>query len=335
MPLAEELGVDSVLDFLEQRLGMDGEVRGREYYTLCVNPRHMDSRIGNCSINLETGLWSCFACGKGGDLISLARYVWQISLEEARQRLEPASPEALLASLQVRMNRLTEVPKKVVLEPPVSADNFAFGPYDELESRGFERQTLVDAGVRYVPVTTVQGNRGKFQIYASYGIPIRDAQGTLRAWCFRRTDASPDWQPRYLYDRPISTYWFGMDRAARERSVVVTEGALDSLACWQQGFPAVAMLGATMGQAKAGQLRRFEEVTLLGDRDAGGVLAVRTLGGLLDGRTALYVARYSPWMVGKDAAALHGVDLEIVLANRITWQEYALGGQLRAKAAML
>jgi hypothetical protein len=332
MPLASELGIVSVLDFLTERLGLQGEERGNEYYVLCVNPKHMDSRIGNCSINLETGLWSCFSCGKGGDLVTLASYVWTIPWADAKERLSPASPDALLASLQVRMDRLNQPVKQQVLPPPVPAEQFSLGPYDELEERGFERQTLVDAGVRYVPTTVVQGSRGPFNIYASYGIPIRDTKGTLRAWCFRRTEASPDWQPRYLYDRPISAYWYGMDRAARERAVVVTEGALDSLACWQQGFPAVAMLGASMGQAKAGQLRRFDEVTLLGDRDAGGVLAVRTLGTFLEGKTALYVARYARWMVGKDAAALHGVDLEIVIANRISWQEYALGAQLRTKA---
>lgn len=63
-----------------------GRREGREYCAL--NPRRADHRIGNFKINLSTGKWSDFASGdRGGDLISLAGYLFGLEPGDAARRV--------------------------------------------------------------------------------------------------------------------------------------------------------------------------------------------------------------------------------------------------------
>jgi hypothetical protein len=63
-----------------------GRRQGREWVAL--NPRRADRRPGSFKVNLATGRWSDFATRDGGgDLISLAAYLFSISQGEAAQRL--------------------------------------------------------------------------------------------------------------------------------------------------------------------------------------------------------------------------------------------------------
>ncbi|MDC8446440.1 MAG: hypothetical protein LV471_11010, partial [Nitrosomonas sp.] len=62
-----------------------GKVDGREYKAL--NPTRADSKLGSCSVNLDTGKWGDFATGDAGlDLISLYAYLHSLpQLEAARE----------------------------------------------------------------------------------------------------------------------------------------------------------------------------------------------------------------------------------------------------------
>ena len=60
---------------------------GSEYVS--VNPRRNDTRPGSFKINLRTGLWSDFATGdRGGDLIALGAFLFDLSQHEAALRLQ-------------------------------------------------------------------------------------------------------------------------------------------------------------------------------------------------------------------------------------------------------
>jgi hypothetical protein len=63
-----------------------GRRHGREY--LARNPRRADRTAGSFAVNLSTGRWADFATGdKGGDVISLAAYLHDLSQSEAARRL--------------------------------------------------------------------------------------------------------------------------------------------------------------------------------------------------------------------------------------------------------
>jgi len=75
-----------VLPSLLQRWLPDGRPQGGEY--VARNPRRADRHPGSFRINLQTGRWADFATGdKGGDVISLAAYLADLSQGEAAERL--------------------------------------------------------------------------------------------------------------------------------------------------------------------------------------------------------------------------------------------------------
>jgi hypothetical protein len=52
------------------------------------NPRRADRRPGSFRINLNTGRWADFATGDGGgDVVSLAAYLFSISQAEAARQI--------------------------------------------------------------------------------------------------------------------------------------------------------------------------------------------------------------------------------------------------------
>ena len=60
--------------------------RGREM--LACNPKRSDKTLGSFSININTGQWSDFATGDGGgDLISLAAWLFDLKQPEAARRV--------------------------------------------------------------------------------------------------------------------------------------------------------------------------------------------------------------------------------------------------------
>jgi hypothetical protein len=64
-----------------------GSIVGGEY--LARNPRRADHRTGSFRINLRSGRWADFAIAGvgGGDLISLAAYLFDLSQSDAATRL--------------------------------------------------------------------------------------------------------------------------------------------------------------------------------------------------------------------------------------------------------
>lgn len=59
---------------------------GREY--VVRNPKRHDRRPGSFRVNLQSGRWADFATGEaGGDVISLAAYLHDLSQADAARRL--------------------------------------------------------------------------------------------------------------------------------------------------------------------------------------------------------------------------------------------------------
>jgi hypothetical protein len=76
-------------DDVLQRLLPDGVFEGCEY--VARNPKRADRHLGSFRINLDTGAWADFALddpkARGGDLISLAAYLHNLTQFEAARNL--------------------------------------------------------------------------------------------------------------------------------------------------------------------------------------------------------------------------------------------------------
>jgi hypothetical protein len=76
----------AVLPALCARWLPQGRRVGREFVAL--NPTRPDRNIGSFKINLTTGRWADFATDdKGGDVVSLAAYLFRMRQGEAARRL--------------------------------------------------------------------------------------------------------------------------------------------------------------------------------------------------------------------------------------------------------
>jgi hypothetical protein len=84
----ERIGRDALdrLPLLLLRWLPDGRREGSEW--VARNPKRNDENPGSFKINLRTGHWADFATGdKGGDVISLAAYLHDLSQSSAAIRL--------------------------------------------------------------------------------------------------------------------------------------------------------------------------------------------------------------------------------------------------------
>jgi hypothetical protein len=72
-------------------VGQDGGWRkvGAEWVRRCVLPDHKDRTPSFC-VNPEKDLWHCHGCARGGDVVTLAQFAWDID------RADVAAAEVLL-----------------------------------------------------------------------------------------------------------------------------------------------------------------------------------------------------------------------------------------------
>ena len=76
-------------DVLVRRWLPDGRREGAEW--VAVNPTRVDHRRGSFKVSMSIGCWSDFATGvAGGDLISLAAYLFHLKQAEAAVKVAEA-----------------------------------------------------------------------------------------------------------------------------------------------------------------------------------------------------------------------------------------------------
>lgn len=302
MSHAEDYGVESVLAVLTETYGLTGRVQSDEFHLLCVNPKH-DDTSPSCSVNLVTGYWHCHSCGVGGDLADLGHYVLGKTTKDVVGLLRPSTPEAAVVALQRRLGRISYAPVRRKRAPKLP-EYEPLHSHPELRKRLFSRYMIDKWGLAWVPEQSFTGSKGEYNITNSIGIPIMSDEGKTIAWCYRRTEASAPWQPRYLYtpEFPISEHWFGMQHYANRRSITVVEGALDSIWNDQCGYPAIGLLGATMGDHKIAWLENYVDgVWLFPDLDNAGARWQSRISERIGQRVPVWLCQYRPWMMKKTA----------------------------------
>ena len=87
----------------------DGRCESHEY--VARNPRRKDRTLGSFKINLRTGRWADFATGdRGGDVISLAAFLFDLSQGQAARRM--ASMLGLAGQTNGRGNPIPPSPRR-------------------------------------------------------------------------------------------------------------------------------------------------------------------------------------------------------------------------------
>ena len=295
---------------------------GASYKGKC--PFHKDD-TPSFVVSAEKGLWHCFGCGEGGDIVGFLMKIERISFVEAAKRLaaeagvefhsaEDAGDREALHSVMGEAARLFADNLRNPSGGKRARDYFIERGYGEevwerfglgcalpgwdnlkkiLSSRHGERR-LVELGL------LVEGEKGTYDRFRDRTIfPVFDLSGRPIAFGGRAFDGEPKYlnSPKTpLFDKGRTVYGLSWAREAFSdaRTAVLVEGYTDVLTLHNVGLSnAVASMGTALTQGQGDLLARFvDEVVIVYDRDAaGGAAALRGMQILGNSGLAVRVAR--------------------------------------------
>jgi len=279
---------------------------GRRWQGLC--PFH-DEKTPSFSVNPERGLYYCFGCHAGGDVIDFVMRLESLSFPEAVERLArrfgvhlPApSPEARRRRQEADQQRSILDEAQLWFTQQLMSPDGA-NARGELERRGFDAATWPAIGFGFAPDDwrqllqhlvrrhaekavieaglAVSSDRGRpyDRFRGRITFPIRASDGRLVAFGGRILG---DGEPKYLNspEGPLfskRSTLFSLDRARRaiadDGAALVVEGYFDCLSLHRAGIAnVVATLGTSLTAEHARILRRLaSNVVLCYDGDRAG-----------------------------------------------------------------
>jgi DNA primase len=286
---------------------------GDSYMGRC--PFH-DERTPSFSVNAAKGLYHCFGCGVGGDVISFVRAKYTLDFIEAveflaeRYRVDlefeegtgtrPRRPkrrlyelaDAAAAYYEAALHGATSADharaylhERGVSQETARAFRLGFSPEGstlaaKARERGFTKDELTEAGL--------VGQSGRDFFHGRLMVPIIDRADRVVGFGARklRDDQTGgkyvNSRTGPLFDKSRTVYLApGIAKAAKTAGyVVVVEGYMDVIAMWQAGFRNVcAVMGTALTQDQVVELKRLAPRALFAlDPDpAGQAATVRAL----------------------------------------------------------
>jgi len=269
-------------------------------------PFHKDD-TPSMVVNAEKGLWHCFGCGEGGDVIAFLMKIERLSFLEAVRRLAEEVGMSFDVVEDGERAKLREIMAEVAEYFAANLTGSAGGKArDYLHDRGYDEASWATYGLgyalpgwdnlkrrfgpRYGEATLVelgllvQGDENTYDRFRDRTIfPIHDLSGRPVAFGGRAFDGQPKYlnspktslfdKGRLLYGLPWSR-----DGMAATRTAVLVEGYTDVLTLHRVGLTnCVGSMGTSLTQGQADLLKRFvDDVVISYDQDAaGGAAAIR------------------------------------------------------------
>lgn len=291
-----------------ESLGIDVNSRNKA----CC-PFH-DERTPSFSLTPDKGLYYCFGCGAGGDVIKLYRELKNATYSEAVAALLelPASDGVrrvnrmpqVDATERGRLKRANAIAQRVYAD--ALADPACGGARQYLAKRGVKAQTAAAFGLGFARSGTTRGltktvarsdfvdagvlyDDGQARFASKLVFPIRDASSDTLGFGSRALKVAPD-QAKYVNSPGTAVFskgacLFGLDVAKsaiqKTDEALLVEGYFDVLALHDCGAAnAVGVLGVGVTPLQLETAARFSpsrRVVLALDADAAGDAAVRRL----------------------------------------------------------
>lgn len=301
---------------------------GKSYKGRC--PFHPDD-TPSLTVSPEKGLWHCFGCGAGGDVIGFLMRIERLSFSEALARLaQEVGVELRGGGPKLELLSACQTVAEFFHHQLLSPTGQAAREY--LLSRGLGEESWDRWGLGYAPDSwdallkglsrlgldtlkelglVVEGERGYYDRFRGRVMfTLRDDQGRPIAFAGRALRVA---QPKYLNvpNTPLftkGTILYGLDlakQAIRERGrAILVEGYTDVISLHLAGFPeAVGSMGTALTQAQARLLARYtDRVVIAYDRDAAGSAA--SLRGMLILREAGLRVEVATLPAGEDPDSL-------------------------------
>jgi DNA primase len=287
---------------------------GRSLKGLC--PFHPE-KTPSFHVNPENGLWHCFGCGAGGNLLQFIMKIENLPFPEAKAFLAQKAGMVLEPDIEEkgrRQSRLKHILEKAtdfyaqtLLKSRVGEEGLRY-----LEERGIRLETIEKFCLGMAP----PGGHALLRYLENAGFSLREIQ---EAGLVTRSDFPKDYflkriifpiwnasgnvvafggrtlgsdQPKYLNspDSPLFkkgenlyALHFAKSAIGKEQYVILVEGYIDVLMLHQYGFvQSVASLGTSLTHAQAKLLSRYtQRVVVSYDGDAAGFEAMRRAMGVL------------------------------------------------------
>jgi DNA primase len=283
--------------------------RGNDLVGLC--PFHSE-KTPSFHVHPDRGFFKCFGCGVGGDVITFAQKLENLSFGDAVRalaskagvELEPENPRT--ARMRSEREAIYEANRiAAAYFARMLAQDGGSGARTYLQGRGFSGDVVDRFALGYAPDSwsglvnelerngvdlvlaakaglVKSGQHGYYDFYRNrLMVPTYSTTGEVIAFGGR---AIGDGEPKYLNTSTTPVYTkghhlFALNLARRapqnERTLIVVEGYLDCIALHQAGFEnAVAALGTSFTAEQAAELRKYAEyVFLCFDGDAAGSAA--------------------------------------------------------------
>jgi DNA primase len=265
-------------------------------------PFHKDD-TPSMTVSAEKGLWHCFGCGEGGDVIAFVMKIERLSFVDAVRRLAEEVGMTFDATDDGARDALRGVMAEVAnafvrnLRSPVGKK-----ARDYLLGRGYPESCWMTYGLGYalpgwdnVKRTfakhgeatllklglLVQGDKGTYDRFRDRVIfPILDLSGRPVGFGGRSFEGDPKYlnsSQTPLFDKGRLMYGisWARERMSQTRTAVLVEGYTDVLSLHQAGIlHAVGSMGTSLTQGQADLLKRFvDDVIIAYDQDAAGSAA--------------------------------------------------------------
>lgn len=276
---------------------------------MCRCPFH-NERTPSCSVSPDKGLFHCFGCGAGGDVITFIMQIENLDYIEAVKFLAqragmplPEDKDDGSADKRRRMYEMNREAGKYYHRLLFSEEGSA--GLDYLRRRGLSDHTIKLFGLGYAKddfhglhfhlknmgysdfemadASLLINNDNRFydKFRNRVMFPIFDTRGNVVAFGGRAMDDES--KPKYLNsaETPIfnkRSLLFALNRAKSSKAeyIIICEGYMDVISMHQAGFDnAVASLGTALTEQQCGLLARMgkKEVVLSYDSDEAGQIA--------------------------------------------------------------
>jgi DNA primase len=219
----------------------------------CHCPFHQDNNP-SFNINIESGLWNCFAGCGGGNLIQLVQRVEGCNELKAMLYISQFGENIDISSIE---NKSTHKSNKFYSEKEMSKYKADIPQY--LINRGFDEVTLRKWEIGY--------DEGKQCVT----IPVRDIDSKLRGIIYRVSNDIE--KPKYKYSKGLQKerLLFGLYMYPNEDTYVLTEGSLDAIWLAKHGYNGIALLGSIMSKGQEELIRQnINKLILCLDNDKPG-----------------------------------------------------------------
>lgn len=315
------------------------KIKKENVHYMCCCPFH-DERAPSFGIEMNSGLFHCFACDVSGNLYQFVVKKLDISYKEAIQYIKKLAGfqstqniEDLMFLNQMKSKLETEANVKKEEKPIIKIDekvlknmNTGSDPYFYLQKRGFSQETIEDFECTFTNKwRRMNADTNKYFFEERVIIPLHDTKGNIIGFAGR---TPLDAQPKYLYTYGFakSECLFNLHRAKKytNEGLIIVEGPLDAMQLWNIGFKnVVSIYGASPSEEQISLISRYtDKVYLSFDNDKAGHNAfVKAIDGLKD-KVDINVLNINPY---KDPGEIKSrEEFQRILDNSYNWHDFQL-----------